>query len=644
MPGLVGIVSAKDDATRVLADMAHGVTHRSGQSADSYDAPPFRAACVSLGDSIGEGQRMASTEDGTVVAMVYGRIHGLKQEGQRLEGKHSFRSEAAAEYCAHAYEEYGRDFAARLRLNGFFTVLIWDRQAHSLLVLNDRFGQCPLHYTQCGSELLFATEAKGLLESGRLRRQIDEIGMEDHLTIGTVLGDRTLFEGVQLLPPASMLVFRDSHLHVHHWWPYFRHSVSHRVPAHEHSERLAATLTRAVEAQLPAGECHGLLLSGGLDSRLVLAAVPPERRQTLTTITYGVDGCNDARIAEAIARLAQTKHVFCCLSPDKVARHMVDSVYLTDGAYVPHGGAAVAVHEELPPGLRSLCEGLTLEVILKGSYLSEALLRGRGDADVVPLLDRRRVFGDEAMAHLLLGSYGSDEARLPRTRIACILREYEGAPWEKAERFVMQHLQRRHFVMAGSFIRPNYVGMTAPTYDNEFVDAALAVPAELKLGGRMQIAVMRRLDERMACWTYANTMVSPCLPQAVTHTALMWQSGKARAYRYLSQLSGGALVSLTDRRPFAPFGQWLQYERSWQAIVRWALLSPDSRIRAYCNQQYVSGLLEQHVAGKMGHFLRLDALLGLEFSIRLFIERQGREDMNLELSQVLRASKLDTNS
>ncbi len=104
----------------------------------------------------------------------------------------------------HAYEEHGLDCVRRL--NGIFAFALWDERERRLIAARDEFGVKPLYWWSDGSRVALASEVGALIASGVARPEVDRVALDHYLACRFVPSPRTLFEGVQKLPPASTLV------------------------------------------------------------------------------------------------------------------------------------------------------------------------------------------------------------------------------------------------------------------------------------------------------------------------------------------------------------------------------------------------------------------------------------------------------
>jgi asparagine synthase (glutamine-hydrolysing) len=229
------------------------------------------------------------------------------------------------------YEREGDNFVSQL--NGVFIIAIWDRARNQLLIANDRFGLYPLFYAYRAGRLIFAPEMKGVLCDETLPRQLDLTALVQYMRFQHLLGERTFFEDIKLLPNASLLVYNLSAAtcSVKPYWTFddipYRPEVSFEEAVGESGRLLRHAVQRlSGDAYRP-----GIYLSGGLDSRTILGMI--ERRPAVS-LTYGMHNCRDVYYAHRIAKAVGSNHHWFDLPNGEWVKEHVDlHLDLTEGLH-----------------------------------------------------------------------------------------------------------------------------------------------------------------------------------------------------------------------------------------------------------------------------------------------------------------------
>jgi asparagine synthase (glutamine-hydrolysing) len=258
------------------------------------------------------GDQPVSNERGDVVAVFNGEIYNFRELRRELEAAgHEIGGTGDSALIPHAYEEWGLAFAERLE--GMFAIALWDRAAERLVLLRDRLGKKPLVYTRLpDGSVAFASETKALLRLPEVSRELDLAQLDAFLALQYV--PRSGFAAVEKVPPGSFAVVESGSVRVERYWS--------PKPASDESsrgwvERVREEVTAAVQRRLVADVPLGALLSGGIDSSIVVAAMAQASAEPVRTFTVGFpDARYDERaFARAVAERYATNHTEIEIDP-----------------------------------------------------------------------------------------------------------------------------------------------------------------------------------------------------------------------------------------------------------------------------------------------------------------------------------------
>jgi asparagine synthase (glutamine-hydrolysing) len=226
-----------------------------------------RLALIDLSPS---GQQPLANEDGSVYVVFNGEIYNHRELRSELRARgHQFRGSSDTEVLVHLYEEYGEEMVSRLR--GIFAYAIYDNRRALLLLARDRFGVKPLFYASHNGQCVFASELKAILSLPDFRPQLDRQAVYDYLGLSYIPEPATGFVNIQALPKGTTLLVRGG---VHRVTEFHRVSVQRDAACllSHATDAAAEALLEAVQAQAVADVPVAALLSGGIDSSLVVAA------------------------------------------------------------------------------------------------------------------------------------------------------------------------------------------------------------------------------------------------------------------------------------------------------------------------------------------------------------------------------------
>jgi len=277
MCGIAGILSTGGAAPQAdeLAAMIGKLAHR-GPDGTGY----YRDAECGLGHSrlsiidIAGGRQPIHNEDETVWVSFNGEIFNYVELRRELEAAgHRFYTQSDTEVLVHVYEQHGDRFLEHL--NGQFAIALWDRRERRLLLARDRTGIRPLFYSNRSGRLTFASEVKALFALQGVPRRLDTNALGELFTYWSVVPPRSVFAGIQTLPPGHYLVAERGSVRVVRYWDWqFPEDGAHDArPVEECAEELRSLLVDAVRLQLRADVPVGAYLSGGLDSSVVTTLI-----------------------------------------------------------------------------------------------------------------------------------------------------------------------------------------------------------------------------------------------------------------------------------------------------------------------------------------------------------------------------------
>jgi asparagine synthase (glutamine-hydrolysing) len=302
--GIAGLYSPAGAPNPELVDaMRAALVHR-GPDEGSTDA---FGHCV-LGHQrlkvidLESGYQPVSNETGDVVAVFNGEAYNFMSLREQLGG-HEVRGTGDSPILPHLYEESGPHFVERL--HGMFALALWDAGRERLVLARDRLGKKPLLWTRLpDGTLAFASELKALLRLPQVSREIDLDAIDAFLALQYVPGNRTALRGIHKLAPGHVLVAEGETERIERYWrPEPAEPSTHEG---EWLERVRATVGDAVRERLVADVPLGALLSGGIDSSIVVALMAQASSQPVRTFTVGFP---DARYDErAYARAVASRY------------------------------------------------------------------------------------------------------------------------------------------------------------------------------------------------------------------------------------------------------------------------------------------------------------------------------------------------
>ncbi|MCG3178398.1 MAG: Asparagine synthetase [glutamine-hydrolyzing] 3 [Phycisphaerae bacterium] len=363
MCGIAGIIDLAGGVTgELVTRMRDTLTHRGPDDAGLWVAPDGSAGLghrrLSILDLSPRGHQPMSDPGGQVHIVYNGEVYNFRGLRDELKGLgHAFSSDSDTEVILHAYLQWG--IACIERLEGMFALAIHDSRGQgagiggrgsegggqgkagaTTYLVRDRLGIKPLFYSAAGGRLVFGSEIRAVLASGRVARDLEPSAAWDYFSYGYVPTPATIYRDVAKLPPGHVLTFSADGVAVRQYWqPAFEAAAADPATA---ADRLAELLDAAVADYLVADVPTGVYLSGGLDSSIVTQRAAdvfrrpgPDRRlggEKLHSfsIAFDIEEHSELHYARAAADAYGTVHHEQTVSREMAHREMDAIVDLFD--------------------------------------------------------------------------------------------------------------------------------------------------------------------------------------------------------------------------------------------------------------------------------------------------------------------------
>lgn len=547
---------------------------------------------LSIIDLSRRGRNPMANEDETVQIVFNGEIYNYRELRPDLVRRgHVFRSQTDTEVIIHLYEEIGPDCVGRL--NGMFAFALWDERRRRLLLARDRFGVKPLYYTRLGDTLAFASEVKAFLALPEFSARPDPFALAEHFTFQNTFGERTLFEGVKLLPAGHYLTVEDGRIEQRQYW-----NLSFQPQADVSIEDWAAGLRERFEAavnrQLMSDVPLGSYLSGGMDTGSI-SAVAARRIPGMHSFTCGFklpEGASEMERffderdeSERLARLLGTVHHELELGPEAMQPVLPAVVWHLDEPRVGISYQVYHTAEMIGRYVKVVLSGVGGDELFAGyPWRYEPVLNLNGDdferayygLSIRFLTDeqKRELFTDEL--NQSLDGFSTFES------FREALRGAEGAdPLHRALYFDFKTFLNGLLLVDDKLSMAHSIEARVPFLDNEFVDYVSRIPAEFKLRPNESKIVLR---EAMRGLLPDETIFRR--KQGFTPPDQTWYKGKSLTY------------------------------------VRDLILGPRATERGYFRPSALRQILDDHSRDRCNNRFLIWSLMCFEWWNRLFVDRE----------------------
>jgi asparagine synthase (glutamine-hydrolysing) len=349
MCGICGVtgIESKESSEAIVRRMMAAMTHRGPDDEGAFAAPLAAVGMrrLSIVDLPGGGQPVWN-ETGTLAVVFNGEIYNFRELRTELESAgHRFRTRSDTEVIVHGYEQWGPRCAEKLRGMFAFAIVETPRGRSGaparVFIARDPLGIKPLYYARIGGALLFASELRALLASGKIAPHLAADEIPGYMLFGSVCEPGALIDGVRSLPPGYfMLVPADTVIDDPAPMPYWKFAsgpateIARREPSEQIapvSERVRALLESAIASHLNADVPVGVFLSSGIDST-ALAALASRSRSGVHTLTVAFPDrqYSEAEIARRTAKALGTAHTELNISDREMLARLDEAIAAFD--------------------------------------------------------------------------------------------------------------------------------------------------------------------------------------------------------------------------------------------------------------------------------------------------------------------------
>jgi asparagine synthase (glutamine-hydrolysing) len=551
--------------------------------------------------SFSEGMPLCS-ERGDTVLVFSGEEFPEPGTIRRLQERGHSVAAGGPSYLVHLYEE---DPAFPAGLNGRFHGLLADRSGGTATLFNDRYGMHRIYYHEAKEAFYFAAEAKAILAVRPELRKADPRGLGEFVSCGCVLENRTLFEGIQVLPAASDWIFRAGA--IERKSTYFQpREWEEQAPldTEAYYQEIREAFSRNLPRYFNGEERVGMSLTGGLDTRMIMAWHKPAAG-SLPCYTFGgtFRDCRDVIIARKVARACGQSHEVIRAGDEFVSRfpHYAErTVYLTDACVEVGFSPVLYVNEKA----RKIAP-----VRMTGNYGDQILRRFRAFKAGEPTPG---LFRPEFLAHV--HAVRETYARLLQTHPLSFA-AFRQAPWHHYGLLALEQTQitLRSPYMDNDLVRTNFRAPESACKNNDLRLRLIGdgnptlrrIRTDLGFGGSpgyLPGAAIRRFHHFTMKAEYAYDHGMPQWVARIDHLFSPF---------HLERLFLG-------RHKYYHFRVW--YRDALSEYVREMLLDPRTLSRPYLDRSGVEAVVRGHLKGGRNYTFEIHKLLTLELLHRLFLD------------------------
>jgi asparagine synthase (glutamine-hydrolysing) len=561
------------------------------------------------------------SNDGDYVIVYNGELYNFLDIKLELEGKGTkFRSQSDTEVVLNAWREWGEKCVEKF--NGLFAFTLYDKRKKRVFLVRDRYGIKPLYYGFFDGTLIFGSEIKSFLMHPKFRTELSKEALVEYLTFQNLIGEQSLFMGLKLVEPATILEISTEEPKVvrsHQYWDFRFQDQGDKQDFNDYKEEFYWLMKRAVQRQLLSDVEIGSYLSGGMDSSTI-ASIAAKEIPYMKTFTVGFDmssasglelGFDERAAASFLARELNTDHFDITLRSGDMESSLSSLVFALEeprvGQSYPNFYAAKLASEHV-----------------------KVVLSGVGGDELFAGYPWRYFYGSGPMDFDAFSKayYTKAQRLIPNSDLRRLLRPIENETRDVWTLETFRNVFQKAGIDRGSFNGPrdcvnaslyfeaktflhglliveDKLSMAfgletrVPFLDNDLVDFAMRCPVEFKIRDLMDTGL---LDE--------NDLASKNSVKARSST------GKYILRESMQDRLPYQITSAMKQGFSGPDGSWFKGE-SLEFVER-MLGRRDSLIYEYLDRSTVIEYIQEHSSGIQNRRLLLWSLLNLEAWLKTF--------------------------
>ena len=612
MLGIICIINRPEES--LIENMCSSIKHEPWYKIEKHIFQQFAVARVHLGIVNPEPQPIFN-EDKSLCLFMDGEIFGYEKEKQDLESRHEFKINNDPEFCLHLYEEYGEKFVEKL--NGSFTILIIDLNNQKLLIANDRYGLRPLYYAKVSDKIYFAPEVKAILQDREFNKTINDDAVAEFFAFGHLLGNKTFFKGIDVLPPASIFTYQNGEFEIKKYWD-FKFEEDTDYSEDYYVNELVKLFKQAVERRMKGNQRLGVLLSGGFDSRSILAAID-KKHYPIHTITLTFPNSDESsKIAKKVSEKRGTTHQQLELRKDYLSSYAEKGVFLTDGMINISHFHYISILDDIRECADVILSGVGGGTI-GGAHLNKSITFSTNDEDIIKALGIKNK--EKKMKELFSGEFYNKEIKgfLFKSVETELEKPNIKLPGDKYEYFNLRNRVRRLIGMVFNYHRSKFEDRM-PFYDNDLVDFILKIPPELRYNHYLYIKFLKVLAPDLAKIPYNLTGVRADAPVFLYNLGrLIKMRGLKRRLRNIT----GGLICKSIKTTYADLDEWIREDPNTNDFFKDIILDKRTLDRGYFNREYITKVFNEHMSRKKDYSELLCAIVTFELWNRLFVDNDA---------------------
>lgn len=547
-------------------------------------------------------------ENENVVVIFWGYLWNKNEIKSTIDANNNSNNATISEIIASFIIRF--DPADIHQFNGRFVIAVWKKTEQELMLVNDRYGFCPLYYWNAKNQFVFGSQYKAISTEKGFPKEIDWTALGDFLSLGYSTGERTLFKHIRLLPPASIATIRrGGELTIRRYWDYSFHNDEDPVrTAKEYEKGFYSYLSEALKRQIETANRILIPVSGGYDSRILSGLLSKQEKEKVIALSYGHEDAFDVMYGRKIARKCGFKHYSVPIKTDYLKEFADDFVWMLEGTV-----NCLNAHMLTTFGIM---EKENIDSVMTGFFGD--ILAGSGtwiySVGVLGGTDDEEIFDKQYDVHCDIMNDEDIRKYVRREIQGKMLHSAKKALWNRylqsttknryfKSRYFSIHERQRRYTSFNLYVF-DHKNVLAPFLDQGFVNYVLHIPSTLLIHQNLYSNVIANYLPTLARVPYNETRLP--IHASRWRRGLQWRWEKWNKHEWVQATLGRNSKKRNDN-----------YIRSADAIRNGSKeyvvehIKGSSMIYDVFNKKEIDHMIENHLSWKSNEQLKILALLTL---------------------------------
>jgi asparagine synthase (glutamine-hydrolysing) len=612
MPGIIVYKGKKDIST---TNLINRIQHRHEQKtfyfSGTYDKDNVFLSVTTI-NSMKFPKKYFFFEGKHKIVLLYGNAFRMSGNQKRL----------SAENIYSINEKYDKNFIKHI--DGDFSIVIFNKRTAEISTYSDRWALRPLYFHD-KYPFFISSEIKPFYE---IEDDLDEDFLFLFLNLKRTLpGNRTILKNVKKLYPGytySSKIYGSTFIPESYWNSY--PIIKNKKITKNKIKDILVQYKNILNNQVNGFSHFGLSLSGGIDSRFLLAGLSKNNRKKLLSYNYAVSDSEENLLAHQVAKKADVQFLSYSLTPEDFLNNAFAASYLTDGMDLFIQGAALNTYRQLPKTVATTLHGLGMEVFLGGRVLNKKVLKFSSHKELLNYQLNKHLLLDKTLINKLF------KTKIQNKSIIKIIKESFNESFAKcrSKNLILKHEERifnDRLLSAHSLrrnIQRNFQEDIFPAFSTPFLQNILSIDYKQRIDNNLYCALYKQLDPKLFSLIYHRTLLPADVPQKYFKQAHEIKNLHENLYRKIYFETTGSSKPYYNHH-YANFDAFTYMNNAWKKFISELLFSKNTILGKYVNINILKKQVEDHWKGKNNFYWPILVFCSAELMLRQHSNRFSKK-------------------